>query len=248
MLIKYNHPTPARPKHTPHQPEPIHYGSQPPTTNPDTSKPLNAKELQQCQSILGTVFYCARMIDLTIICASNDLALEQSSATAQSKQHQHALLDYLHVHPDASAQYRTSDMILKAHSDGSYLSVQGGRSRAVGHFYFGDNIYIMQNDKLQGSAYQECSVIKPVVASAAECETATLFLNCQNAIVLHIAAKEMGHPQAAAPMRIDNSTTHNYVCDTTQHNTTQIKGIRHETALAQRSDQSETVRNMLDKW
>ena len=66
--------------------------------------------------------------------------------------------------------------------------------------------------------HQECSVIKPVLASAAECETATLFLNCQTTIVLRIAAKEMGHPQPATPMRIDNTTANNYV-----HNNLQQK-------------------------
>ena len=59
-------------------------------------------------------------------------------------------------------------------------------------------------------------MIKPVVASAAECETATLFLNYQTTIVLRIAAKEMGHPQAATPMQIDNTTIYNYMCDTMQ--------------------------------
>ena len=144
--------------------------------------------------MLGAVFYYAHMIDLTIICASNDLSLEQSSATEQSKQHQHTLLDYLCTHANASVQYRASDMMLKVHSDRSYLSVRGGRSRAAGYFYFGKNIHMKQNEQSQGSMHQECSIIKPVVASTAECETATLFLNCRTTIVLRIAAKEMGHP------------------------------------------------------
>lgn len=128
------------------------------------------------------------------------------------------LLDYLHTHPNASIMYRSSDMKIKVHSDGSYLLVPGAKSRAAGHFYCGDNNHVLQDEPYQGSTYQECSIIKPVVASAEECETAKLFINCQTAILLRITAKEMGHPQTATPMQVDNTTTCNYV-----HNNMQQK-------------------------
>ena len=48
------------------------------------------------------------------------------------------LLDYCASFPTAILRYRSSDMILKAHSDASYLSVAGDRSRAGGHVYLGD--------------------------------------------------------------------------------------------------------------
>lgn len=95
----------------------------------------------------------------------------------QSRQHLHILLDYLCTHPNASIKYRASNMIIKVHSDGSYLSVQGERSRAAGHFYCRDDIPLLQNGTQQGSMHQECSTIN-AVASAVKCETATLFLSC----------------------------------------------------------------------
>ena len=213
LLIKYRHPIPRRAQYTPRQPKPIVHGPQQPCANPDTSDALNKLDLIEFQSILGTVLYYARMIDMTLLCAINDLSLAQAAPTKQSREHLNALLDYLYTKPNASIMYRASNMIIKVHSDGSYLSVPGGRSRAAGHFFCGNNVNAQHIEPYQGAIYQECSIIKPVVASAAECETATLFLNCQTAIILRITAKEMGHPQAATPIQIDNTTTNNFVHD-----------------------------------
>ena len=123
-------------------------------------------------------------------------------------EHLNASLDYLYVKPNASIMCWASDMIIKVHSDGSYLSVQGGKSRVAGCFYCGNIISMWQDEPCEGSIYQECSIIKPVVASAAEWETDALFLNCQTTIMLRI---KMGHLQAATPMRIDNTATNNFV-------------------------------------
>ena len=71
-------------------------------------------------------------------------------------------------------------------------------------------------DPNQGSACQECSVIKPIMASVAECETATLFINCQTAIVIRTTAMELGHEQPATPMQVYSTTTFNDVHDTLQ--------------------------------
>ena len=109
-------------------------------------------------------------------------------------------------------------MTLKSHSDGSCPSVINDRSRVAGHFYFGDNDD-GEPDRIepnQGSMHQEFSVIKPAMASAAECETATPFINCQTAIVTRTTAMEVGHEQPATPTQVDNATTYNYVCGALQ--------------------------------
>ena len=78
----------------------------------------------------------------------------------------------------------------------------------------------------QGSACQECSVIKPLMASAAECETATLFINCQTAIVMRATAMELGHEQPATPVQVDNATTFNYVRGTLQQKCSKSFDVR----------------------
>ena len=108
--------------------------------------------------------------------------------------------------------------MLKMHSDGSHLSVINARSREAGYFFFGNKI-INESETIepnQGSVCQECSVIKHVVASAAECETVTLFINCQTVIVIRTTAMELGHEQPATPTQVKNTTTCNYVYDTLQ--------------------------------
>jgi hypothetical protein len=75
-------------------------------------------------------------------------------------------LDYLATHPDATIRYHTSYMILHIHSDASYLSVSNAQSFLGGLFFYGDNP--PQEDTLNGSILNVESVIKNVVASAAE--------------------------------------------------------------------------------
>ena len=59
-------------------------------------------------------------------------------------------------------------------------------------------------------------MIKPIVAPSDECETLTLFLNCQTTIVIRIIAKWLGHPQPATPTRVYNTTTNNFVYNNLQ--------------------------------
>jgi len=48
-------------------------------------------------------------------------------------------MDFLNSNPNTSKTYRKSKIILKIHSNSSYLSINEARSAAAGHFYLGDN-------------------------------------------------------------------------------------------------------------
>ena len=135
VLIKHAHPAPNRNQHSPRQPEPIVYGAHKSSTTLDTGKDLTKDEKLMFQSILGSLLCYGRMIDSAILTAINDLSISQTKATTTSRHHMNTLLDYFHTNPNASTLCRKADMIIKAHSDGSYLSVQGSRSRAAEHFY-----------------------------------------------------------------------------------------------------------------
>ena len=117
-------------------------------------------------------------MDLVTLVANNDVSTNQSSATTNTNNKIVELFDYLCTNLEAKIKFRASDMILKIHSDGSYLSASNSRSRAGEFYYLGDNIPPGQSEKPQGSIYQECSVIKPIIGLAAECETTTLCANC----------------------------------------------------------------------
>lgn len=120
-------------------------------------------------------------------------------------------LNYLATHPNAKLVFRESCMILKVDSDESYLSIPGGRSRAAGHFYFGNNIPLDQEDIIQGAVHAEYSIIKPVVSSASESSIAALCINTQKVIIIRRILKELGHPQPPTPIRWDNTTTESFI-------------------------------------
>ena len=50
------------------------------------------------------------------------IALQEAKATDETAAKILQLLDYAAAHPDATIRYQASDMILKQHSDASYLS------------------------------------------------------------------------------------------------------------------------------
>jgi hypothetical protein len=58
-----------------------------------------------------------------------------------------------------------------------------------------------------GTVHTNSTILKVIVASAAEAETGGMFYNSQDAVPMLIALEEMGHPQPATHIRGDNSTT-----------------------------------------
>ena len=60
LLIKFNHTKPKKPQHSPHAHREIAYGAtQQLVPEPDTSPPLDAKEVKQIQAIVGSLLYYA---------------------------------------------------------------------------------------------------------------------------------------------------------------------------------------------
>ena len=130
-------------------------------------------------------------MDPTISVALSAIAAQQSNGTETTAKAVTKLLNYVATHPDATIQYKPSAMILRLHSATSYLSEPKARSRAGGDFYMGyeDPTFI------NGPILTPTGVIKVVVSSAAEAETAGLFTNMKEAANLRTTLTEMGHPQ-----------------------------------------------------
>jgi hypothetical protein len=121
-------------------------------------------------------------------------------------------LDYLVTHPDAKIRFHASNMILYIHSDAFYLSVSKARSRLGGFFYLAYNP--PNENKSNGSILNVASVIKNVVASAAESEVGACFQNAQTAAPLRVTLLELGHEQPATPLRTDKSTAYGILNET----------------------------------
>jgi hypothetical protein len=207
------HPMPSRPQHSPHRWTAPAYGQKVQLANDDLTPLLDKLGIKRVQQISGLFLYYSRGCDPTIIAALNEISNNQASPTEHTRQACNMLLDYLATHPDAVIRYHASDMILALCSDAAYLVLPNARSRAAGHFFLTNlpgATSSPPNPTPNGSVHVLCKTIRGVKSSAAEAETASLFLNAQEAIPMITALEEMGHkqPTTGTPMETDNSTAH----------------------------------------
>jgi hypothetical protein len=113
--------------------------------------------------------------------ATSSLASQQATAMEDTEAKLIQLLNYCATHPDATIHYRASDMILNIHSDGGYLNELEARSRAGGHLFMSSK---PRNGEQQynRSILTLSTILRMVVASAAEAEIGALFLNAKEGV------------------------------------------------------------------
>jgi hypothetical protein len=171
ILSKFQHDAPKHPQHTPSQYVMPVYGAKTQYATKDETPPLTDQQCLTIQKVTGF----AREVDPTVVMQLNDIAMEQTKATEKTKVATNQLLDRLATHPDAVIRYHASDMVLHIHSDASYLLVSYARSRLRGLFFLGNKS--PEQDTLNGSILNVATIIKNVVASAAESEVGACFHN-----------------------------------------------------------------------
>ena len=168
--------------------------------------PVGDKAKLRLQKAIGTILYYARAIDTTLLPGLSTLASDQAKPTEKTMANLNHLLDYLATNPDATIRIYASDMILNIHSDASYMSEKGARSRAAGYFFLG---WLPEKDKpirLNGGLFTLSAILKFVAASAAETELGALFLNMREGRVIRLTLEELGQPQPPSPISCDNET------------------------------------------
>ena len=94
-------------------------------------------------------------------------------------------------------------MVLAIHSNAGYLNEEGARSRAGGHHFLSENVASPSNN---GAIYNEASIIKAVMSSAAKAEISALYTNARKGVEERNILRVMGHPQPPTPVQTDNST------------------------------------------
>jgi hypothetical protein len=95
-------------------------------------------------------------------------------------------------------------MVLLVHTDVSYLSKPGGKSRAAGNFYLSNH-----NDKdfNNGAILTLSTIIKHVMLSASKAELTVLYYGCKLVAPLCITLEELGHFQPTpTPVTTNNIT------------------------------------------
>ena len=105
-------------------------------------------------------------------------------------------------------------MILNIHSDASYLSETGARSRVAGHYFLGSVPETNKPIKLNGAIFTFCGILKFVFASVAEAGLGALFLNCKEGTIVRLILEELGHKQPPMQIHCNNKTTAGIANDT----------------------------------
>jgi hypothetical protein len=225
VISKFQHDSPKHPQHTPSKYVTPVYGTKNQYATQYETPSLTAKQCLNIQKVTGSVLYYARAVDPTVLMRITEIATEQTKATEKTQATTNQLLDYLATHPDAIICYHASYMILHNHSDASYLSVSNARSRLGGLFFCGDKPPLQDN--LNDSIINVASVIKNVVASAAESEVGACFQNAQSGAPLRVTLTELGHIQLATPLRTDNSTAFDILNETITHKISKAMDMRY---------------------
>eukprot|EP00957_Ditylum_brightwellii_P103537 7888519-Ditylum_brightwellii.AAC.1 len=87
-------------------------------------------------------------------------------------------------------------MILRVHSDASYLTKPKARSKTGGYFYLGN----IQPYHMKGPLLVLPQIMRNVMTSSAEGELGALFENAKEAVMLCTMLQELGHQQPATPI------------------------------------------------
>jgi len=173
------------------------------TPEEDTSPKLDEKGIKRVQMIVGALLFIGRAVNNKLLVALSAIGTQQSKATENTNEALNQLLDYCATYPDDGIIYRASDMILAAHSDAGFNNETKGRSRAGAH------IFLSEDDPMprwNGLVLTIAAIIKYVMSSAAEAETAALYLTAKEMVPLRNALDAMGWKQPPSPIQCDNST------------------------------------------
>ncbi len=125
-------------QHCPYPPEPKKYGADAqsplPSNNPQK---LTDSEIKQVQKIVGSIFYYARAVDMTVLIELSTIVSKQTKGTERTLEKAHQVLDYLATHHDATVQCCASNLGMKIPLDMLCLSKPNAHSRACGIFFHG---------------------------------------------------------------------------------------------------------------
>ncbi len=144
ICLKYGHTLPTKPQHAPHKHCKIVYGAKVQLSpEEDTSALLlYAASIKHIQGIIGSLMYYTQAVDNKLLMMLSSLGAQQVAATINTRTAINQLLDYVATYPADSTTYPTSNMILAAHSDASFLSKSKSRSQA------GTSIFLTKDDPI----------------------------------------------------------------------------------------------------
>jgi hypothetical protein len=223
-LLQFNHETPKNIQNSPHPHTIPTYGTKNQYTDqPDNSPKLSKEDTKYIQQVAGRLLYYGRAVDSTILPALSSIATQQAAPTEQMMTIAKQLLDYCTTQEEAIITYNASEMILAVHSNAGYANEKNARSQAGGHFFLSNNKPYPLNN---GAVLTNVTIIKNVMASAAEAKIGALYLNAKEATYLQQMLIEMGHPQPPTPIQTDNTTVEGVINNKIQPKHTKAMDMR----------------------
>ena len=134
-MHEYQHKSPTCPHRASHKWKQIDYGSKNQWAPNKTDKPiLPPDDIKYIQKAVENFPGYVRALDPTILVELGTLAAAQSKGTEETKEWVVHVIDYCVTNPYAKLRYHAINMILRIHSDASYLSELNDRICAGGHF------------------------------------------------------------------------------------------------------------------
>ena len=140
VLLKYGHPRPRKSQLSPHKHREVVYGANEQLTHEDDkSPPLDNQGTKRIQGIVGALLYYARAVDNKLLVGLSSIGSQKAAATERTNEEINQILYYCATYPADGILYRSSNMVLCAHSDAGFHNEIKGRSRAGAHVFLSKN-------------------------------------------------------------------------------------------------------------
>ena len=159
--------------------------------------------LSSFKKIIGFLLYYGQAVDNKVMVALNAISAWQAKVTVHTEQLVETLQNYVPTYPNNGIVYRVSDMEFCAHADAGYLNKTWSCSRA------GAQLILLEDNptpRFNGTILTIATIIKFVMALAAEAKLAALFIAARKMVTLWQTLIDKGWPQTQSPIQTDNST------------------------------------------
>ena len=150
-------------------------------------------------------------MDNRLIVGLSSIGSQQAAARENTKETINHLLDYCATCPVDGILYRSSDMVLCAHSDAGFHNESKGRSREGAHIFLSGNDFM---PRCNGLVLTIAQIIKFIVSSASESELGALFITAQEMVAMRNTLEEMKWPHPKSLIQTEKSAAAGVVNNT----------------------------------
>ena len=141
-------------------------------------------------------------MDNKLLVGLSAIGSQQASTTQHTNEATDQILDYCVTYPSDGIIYRSSDMVLCAHSDAGFHNESKGRRRSGAHIFLSENDAMPQWNRPMLTL---AKIIKFVMSSAPKAELGAMFITAQEMVAMRQTLQEINWPQPKSPLQTDNS-------------------------------------------